>query len=156
MALFTSLFWGLFTWPNQDDWMNMTKPWQRWTLINNWTWLKLKPTNLKFTSGVLLNLRAWYLFLVEERSNGLARLGRCPSQCKLGNFNFWFIYPKNHFKKGLQVWLPGLILSAVFTLFDTKVHFWLNSYLDLHHLQGVWNLPHKFHLYLIYSLEFRV
>ena len=24
-----------------------------------------------------------------------------------------------------------------------------NNYPDLHHSQGVWNLPHKFHLYLI-------
>ena len=26
----------------------------------------------------------------------------------------------------------------------------VNNYLDLHHLQGVWNLPHKFHHYLMY------
>ena len=26
-----------------------------------------------------------------------------------------------------------------------------NNYPDSHHLQGVWNLPHKFHLYLINS-----
>ena len=27
--------------------------------------------------------------------------------------------------------------------------FWLNNHPDSHHSQGVWNLPHKFHLYLI-------
>ena len=31
----------------------------------------------------------------------------------------------------------------------TKGIFWLNSYLDSHHSQGVWNLQHKFYLYLI-------
>ena len=42
---------GIFTWTNQDDGKNMT---------NNWTWPKLKPTNLNlptnlnFTSGILL------------------------------------------------------------------------------------------------------
>ena len=28
----------------------------------------------------------------------------------------------------------------------------LNIYLDLHHLQGVWNLPHKFHHYWIFNV----
>ena len=32
--------WGLLKWPNEDDRMNMTEPWQRWTLIielkQNW------------------------------------------------------------------------------------------------------------------------
>ena len=36
----------------------------------------------------------------------------------------------------------GYFCQPVFTLFDKKVIFWLNSYLDSHHLQGVWNLPH--------------
>ena len=45
-------------------------------------------------------------------------------------------------------------IEPVFTFFDEKVIFWLNSYLDSHHLQRVWNLPHKFYLYLIYKIKF--
>ena len=29
-----------------------------------------------------------------------------------------------------------------------------NNYPDLHHLQGIWNLPHKFHLYLVHKMLF--
>ena len=40
-----SLKWGLFTWPNQDDWMNMAKPWQQQTVIieqdQKWSWQTL-------------------------------------------------------------------------------------------------------------------
>ena len=68
---------GLFTWPNKDDWMNMTKilwTWptlgERWTLfiehdrkiINNttttnlkvWIWLILWPTNLNYKHWSIL------------------------------------------------------------------------------------------------------
>ena len=54
---------------------------------------------------------------------------------------------QNYFKKNLQVWV---LEQFSFTPFDKKVNFWLNNYLDLHHWQGVWNLPHKLHLYLIW------
>ena len=42
------------------------------TNINNWTWPKLKPTNLNLTSGVL---RARCFFLVEEWSDGASEAG---------------------------------------------------------------------------------
>ena len=53
---------------------------------------------------------------------------------------------KNHLKKSLQLWLSELFLKAVFF---KKAYLWLlarNNYPDW---QGVWNLPHKFHVYLI-------
>ena len=56
---------------------------------------------------------------------------------------------KSNFKKFYNFGCQGYFCQPVFTLFGRKVNFWLNSYLDWHHLQGVWNLPHKFHLYLI-------
>ena len=35
-------------------------------------------------------------------------------------------------------------------MFRTEITFLpVNNYPDAHHSQGVWNLPHKFHLYLI-------
>ena len=41
----------------------------------------------------------------------------------------------------------------IFDFFANHVNFWLNNYLDSYHSQGVWNLPHKFHLYLIILLK---
>ena len=65
------------TWPNQDDRiMPMTN-------LNNWTWPKLKQTNLNFTFGV----RTWCFFLRSE-----ARLGRCPSQCQLASLGWGTIF----------------------------------------------------------------
>ena len=55
-------------WPNKFDWTMTT------TYLNNWTWPKLKPTNLmkttnlNFTSGVLLISVPDIFFLVEEWS----------------------------------------------------------------------------------------
>ena len=56
------------TWPNEYDWTMTT------TNLNNWIWPKLtptnllKPTNLNFTSEVLLISVPDVFFLVEERS----------------------------------------------------------------------------------------
>ena len=36
-------------------------------------------------------------------------------------------------------------------VFKAKITLPGNEYPDSHHSQGVWNLPHKFHLYLIFS-----
>ena len=74
-------------------------------------------------------------------------------------WNFFKMYPKKQkaiSRRICKFVCQGYFCLPVFTLCDRKVHFWLNSYLDLHHLQGLWNLPHKFHLYLIYILAFNV
>ena len=61
------------TWPNEYD-RTMTT-----TNLNNWIWPKLtltnllKPTNLNFTSGVLLISVPDIFFLVEERSEAADR-----------------------------------------------------------------------------------
>ena len=71
-------------WPNEYD-QDMTM-----TNLIFWIWPKLKPTNLikpknlNFASGVLLTfMHDVFFFLLRSEETGLARLGRCPSQCKL-------------------------------------------------------------------------
>ena len=42
------------------------------------------------------------------------------------------------------------VFDSPFYLFlPRNSNFWQDNYPDLHHLHGVWNLPHKFPLYLI-------
>ena len=72
--IFLNNNWEIIIWSIQDDWMNLID--SRWlnefdrimttTNLNNWIWLKLKPTNLlkltnlNFTSGVhLVRFRSW-------------------------------------------------------------------------------------------------
>ena len=42
--------WGLLTWPNQDDQMNMTESWQRQTLTIEFdqNWQRRTTFNLKY------------------------------------------------------------------------------------------------------------
>ena len=62
-------------WPNEFDRTMTTKN------LNNWTWPKLKltnhlkPTNLNFTSGVLL-ISVPDVFFVEEQSNRASKAGQ--------------------------------------------------------------------------------
>ena len=52
--------------------------------------------------------------------------------------------------RSLHIWLPELFLEGYF-FFKTAYFDFLagNNYPDSSHSQGVWNLPNKFHLYLI-------
>ena len=50
----------------------------------------------------------------------------------------------------LKKWWNEFI-ESVFRLKSNFQH--KNNYLDLHHVQGMWNLLHKFHLYLIQILS---
>ena len=50
------------------------------------------------------------------------------------------------------------ICQVVFAIFWTKIEIFLNTYPDLPHSQGVWNLPHKlgkFRLYLIIKIPLK-
>ena len=60
---------------------------------------------------------------------------------------------KSHDKKYCTFACQSCFLSAHFYTFCLKIShfFWLNSHPDLHHLQGIWSLPHKFHLYFIFA-----
>ena len=69
----------------ENKWCNTTM-----TILNVWIWQKLKPTNLNhkgwsvISSKVLLtSLPDIFFFLSMSETKGLARLGRCDSQCKL-------------------------------------------------------------------------
>ena len=74
-------------WPNEYD-QTMTP-----MNLNNWTWPKLKPanlnlpTNLNFTSGVLLTSVPDVFFLVQERSDGASEAGG-PVQADRTNIFF--------------------------------------------------------------------
>ena len=74
-------------WPNEFDQTMTTMN------LNNWTWPKLKPTNLmkptnrNFTSGVLLISMPNVFFHVEERRDGASEAGQLfqpVRACKLG------------------------------------------------------------------------
>ena len=61
------------------------------------------------------------------------------------------IFHLNRIKNQLKTFFTfGCQSSFCKPVFPSKTaNLWLNSFLDSHHLQGVWNLPHKFYLYLI-------
>ena len=71
--------WGLLTWPNKDDRMNMTEPWQRRTVWNRQTLAAVSPWPLKNSYVILI-----------FRSYSLVHVGRCGKsmECSvLGNFS---------------------------------------------------------------------
>ena len=78
-----------------------------------------------------------------------------PLYCDYFKFkNFWNFGQKQSLPAS---WLWGLGRKPVFTLkYICTNKFFPNTYPDSHHLQGVWNLPHKFHLYLIYCFRFNI
>ena len=76
-----------------------------------------------------------------------------PQNCFSKNFSFIPLEFKNgnHFKKKFASLAAAAVLVSPF-LHQKQPFLELlsgNNYLDSHHSQGVWNLPHKFDLYLI-------
>ena len=62
--------------------------------------------------------------------------------------------PKTIWKKFATLAAPAVFVSS-FLLQKQLIYDFQhkNNHSDLHHLQGVWSLPHKFHLYLIQTIQ---
>ena len=69
------------TYMTESRWQNEYDRITTMTNINNWTWLKLKPTNLNLTSEVFLISVPDVFFLLRSK----ARPDRYPSQCELAS-----------------------------------------------------------------------